>query len=1030
MTATAPTTSKTYWRSLEELSATPEFTEFLHREFPAAASEFPQGISRRRWLQLMGASLAMAGISGCWQKDVLAPFAGRPGNRVPGVPQKFATAYETGGAVRPLIVTAYDGRPIKVEGHVDHPGSLGGTDAFSQASILNMYDPDRSQQLLELQDGKKHSREWDEFTEFAKGLFGTEQESGGKGLRVVAERSSSPTRHRLTEQFLKRFPQAKWYEYEAVSRGNERAGSALAFGEEVRPVYNLSQADVILALDSDLFDFHPSSVSAIRAWSTRRVPEAGPMNRMYAVESQFSALGTAADHRLAVRSSGIGAFLAQVESAVKSAVENPDKKAEHSAKETKAEQFIRVVASDLAAHPGRSVVIVGSTQPAAVHAAAYRLNQTLKNVGQTVSFVKELPSVAVKSADPLVELAGEIEKGEVSTVVIFGGNPAYESKAFATALPKAKNRLRLGDYVDETSLLSTWHLPRAHQFESWGDGYSYDGILTLRQPLIDKPIFGSRSDEEVLALFAAPELPKPGDEEMSIGETLVRETLKSSLGSGDFDTAWRKLVHDGFSLEGRLPAATPTLQAPGEIATEAPASGLEVVFAPGSSTYDGRYANNGWLQETPDVLTKITWQNAAILAPKTAKDLKVTIGDIVRIELNNQTIELPVYVLPGQAQQSIGLALGYGRTAAGHVGGDTSNNVPPVGVNVSVLRAKGSTNFDSGAKVTATGRRMTLATTQDHHAIDTIGMQEIAGRIGELVREGTETQYAKHPDFAQHKVHHPPLESLWKERSAEGHAWGMSIDLSRCIGCNACLVACQSENNVPIVGPVQIAKGREMHWIRVDRYFKTEDDDVDFDNPQVVTQPVTCHHCENAPCEQVCPVAATTHSPEGLNDMAYNRCVGTRYCANNCPYKVRRFNFLDFTSHLSKANEELARLVINPEVTVRNRGVMEKCTFCVQRIQSVKITAKNAQEEIADGSIQTACQQACAAGAINFGDLMNKDSEVSKAHANPRAYAMLAELNVKPRTKYLARIRNPHPELAPAEESTHGHHEEHAEHHG
>lgn len=1013
MTVTAPTTEKTYWRSLEQLAATPEFTEFLHREFPVAASEFPQGISRRRWLQLMGASLAMAGISGCWQKDTLAPFAARPENRIPGIPQKFATAYETGGSVRPLIVTSYDGRPIKVEGHVDHPASLGGTDAFTQATILNLYDPDRSQDVLEFEGGKKHVRTWDDFQETVKGIFDSEQASSGKGVRVIAERSSSPSRHRLTELFLKRFPEAKWYEHESVSRENERAGSVLAFGEELRPVYDLAKADVILALDSDLFDFHPSSVSSIRAWSTRRVPEAGPMNRLYAVESQYSALGTAADHRLPMRSSDIGAFLGRIESAIKATSESSEKKHDHAAKEDRDDQYVRIIASDLIAHPGRSVVVVGPTQPAAVHAAAYRINQTLKNIGQTISFVREIPSLAVKSNDPLADLAAEMDKGGVTTLVILGGNPAYESAAFAAALPKVKSRVRLSTYVDETSLLSTWHLPRAHQFESWGDGYSYDGILTLRQPLVKlEPIRGSHSDEEVLALLS--------NAEKTAGEEIVRETWKSSLTSGDFETAWRKLVHDGFSIEKRLASVTPTLQAIAEQPVEAPASGLEVVFAPGSSTYDGRYANNGWLQETPAVLTKITWQNAAILAPSTAKELKVKTGDLVKVALRDQSVELPVYVLPGQAPNSIGLALGYGRTAAGHVGGDVANGVAPVGVNVSVLRARGTTTIDSGAKITPTGGKMTLATTQDHHAIDTVGMKEIAGRIGELVREGTEKQFAEHPDFAQHMTHHPPLESLWKERSSEGHAWGMSIDLSRCIGCNACLVACQSENNVPIVGPVQVSKGREMHWIRVDRYFAGDED-----NPQVVTQPVTCHHCENAPCEQVCPVAATVHSPEGLNDMAYNRCVGTRYCGNNCPYKVRRFNFLDFTSHLSKANEELARLVINPEVTVRSRGVMEKCTFCVQRIQNVKIQTKNNQEAIADGSIQTACQQACPAGAINFGDLMNKDSEVAKSHANPRSYAMLAELNVKPRTKYLARIRNPHPELAPAETSGHGGHEEH-----
>lgn len=1012
MTSIAETQQPTYWRSLEQLASTPEFTEFMHREFPVAASEFPEGVSRRRWLQLMGASLAMAGISGCWQKDTLAPFAVRPENRIPGIPQRFASSLEMGGSSKPVIVTAYDGRPIKVEGHTDHPASLGATDAFTQAALLHLYDPDRSRDLQEFDRGKSFTRSWDEFTEFAKTQISSVRATGGKGVRFLAESSSSPSRLRLCRELFAQLPGAKWYEHEPVSRTNERLGAKLAFGKGVRPLYDLAKADVVLALDSDLFDFHPNAVSLIRKWSDRRVPESGPLNRVYAVESQFSMLGSVADHRWPIRSSDIASFFEKIRESVAKQLSTDATSAAHADHEDHASKFIRVVASDLIAHRGRSLIVVGPTQPAAVHAAAHRLNAALGNIGETLTFVWEPETIAVESVDPLADLTAEIERGEVELLVVLGGNPAFESQAFADALPKVKHRIRLGDYLDETSLLATWHLPRAHQLEAWNDGYSYDGTMTLRQPLID-PIFQSRSDNELLALLNQGE---------TVGsETIVRTTFESVLANGKVDETWRQFVHDGFMTEKGLPKLTPELVGAADPDLKpAPAKGLEVVFSPSSSTYDGRFANNGWLQETPAPLTKITWQNAALLAPATANELKVKSGDVVKVTVRGKTIELPAYVLPGQAIGSVGLSLGYGRTAAGHVGGQKSLGIKSVGVNVAPLRATSTTTIDVEAQVVPTGSRVTLATTQDHHAIDTVGLAEIAGRIGELVREGTETHYKEHPDFAQHATHHPPLESLWKERSAEGHAWGMAIDLSRCVGCNACLVACQSENNVPIVGAEQVSKGREMHWIRVDRYFAG-----DVDNPKIVTQPVTCQHCENAPCEQVCPVAATVHSPEGLNDMAYNRCVGTRYCANNCPYKVRRFNFLDFTSHLSKANEELSRLIINPEVTVRSRGVMEKCTFCVQRIQNVKIQAKNEQHSIADGAIQTACQQACPAGAIVFGDLMDKQSQVSKAHGNPRAYAMLDELNIKPRTKYLARIRNPHPELS-TDEHAGGNHHEHA----
>lgn len=987
--------AREYWRSLDQLQQTPEFTEFLHREFPVAASEFPQGVSRRRWLQLMGASFALTGLTGCrWEKETLAPFASRPMNRVPGVPQHFATSWELGGVARPLVVTSYDGRPIKVEGNPEHPESLGATDALSQAMILHLYDPDRSTAIRRGPDANSPEFTWDQFVKEVTPALDRVRAAKGAGLRILTETSSSPTRRRLQQALLKDLPDARWVEHNALPQGHAVVGAELAFGQRLLPQFNLQVADVIVTIDADLFGDHPSALRLTREWANRRTPETGKMNRLYAVESQFSTVGVGADHRLAIRSTEVPRFLEALEARLDEGLSGKEIKPPHH--DSPRDNFLDTLAADLLAHRGSSVIVVGETQGPEVHARVNRLNQKLENIGRTVTFRPAVESVS----ESLESLLDELAAGQVDLLLVLGGNPVYTALAgrdLGALIGKAKTSVRLGEYFDETSRATTWHLPQAHPLEAWGDAYAADGTLTLQQPLID-PLFGGRSEIEMLAWLLG--LPKAN------GLELVRETQRAVLPADRFEKDWQTFVHDGFRTTDRV-NPVPTLNANLELPAAKPApAGLEVVLTSSPVVYDGRFANNGWLQETPQPLSKVTWDNTAFLAPQTAAELKVQTGSLVTIEVDDRQIELPVYVLPGQAAGSIGISLGYGRTAAGHVGGLAAAGIPAVGVNAFPLR-KGAETVLTNVKVTPTGKMYPLATTQDHHAIDTVGLQEISGRIGELVREGTLTEYEAHPDFAQHKVHHPPLESLWEERSSDGRAWGMSIDLSRCIGCNACMLACQSENNVPVVGKEQIARGREMHWIRLDRYFHGVVDD-----PTIVTQPVACHHCENAPCEQVCPVAATVHSPEGLNDMAYNRCVGTRYCANNCPYKVRRFNFFDYNAKYEAANTELMRMLMNPEVTVRERGVMEKCTYCVQRIQNGKIVAKSENRAVRDGEIVTACQQACPANAIVFGDLNDSDSQVAQLHANPRSYAMLAELNVKPRTQYLARIRNPHPWLA------------------
>ncbi len=987
----------------------------LAREFPEAAAEFPEGVSRRRWLQLMGASLALGGLTGCWEREIISPFVQRPAGRIPGVPQKFATCWELGGVAKPLVVTCYDGRPIKAEGNPEHPASLGATDALSQALVLQMYDPDRAVGVQVRKGETTESSAWDAFAEAIRPVLNAQRTQKGKTLRVLAGTSSSVTLADLRARFEQVFPEAKWVEFDSVNRDEVRAGAAAAFGTPVRTQVDLTAANIILSLDADFTVRHPQAMRLTRQYAGRRSPEEGEMNRMYVVETAHTGTGAMADHRLAIRTADFANLLGLIESAVQEKLAGTKVPPE----KDYASKFIDAVAEDLVANQGKSVVMIGPRQPAALHARVHRLNALLKNVGATVAYTEEPGAARPSSPVALKGLVDEMLTGQVEVLFVLGGNPVYAAPAdvdLVDGLKKVATTVRLGDYADETSLACQWHLPAAHPFEAWGDALSFDGTVTLAQPLIE-PLHGGKSVAEVAALII--------EDEVRAGEQLVKRALARYLPPNvAADVAWQSAVHDGFIAQPVLAKVEPTLVAAEPVADPAPTSGLELVFVPGASTYDGRFANNGWLQELPDLVTKLTWDNAAFLSPKTAKSAGLEIGDVVKLKFDGREVTAPVFIVPGQAHDSVILWLGYGRTAGGHVAGYVTSQSKPietVGFRAESVRTTAAFTSGLGVVLEKTKKTYKLATTQDHHVIDKMGLEILGRRLGMLVREGSLEKYKEHPDFAQHVVHHPELESLWEERSyAEGNRWGMTIDLSKCVGCNACMVACQSENNIPIVGKEQVIRGREMHWIRIDRYFSGEADDA-----RVVTQPVMCHHCENAPCEEVCPVAATVHSHEGLNDMVYNRCIGTRYCANNCPYKVRRFNYFNNNKKYEQASNELATLVLNPEVTVRARGVMEKCTYCTQRISATKIVAKNERRAINDGEIVTACQQACPAGAIEFGDLNLKSSKVAKSAAGPRAYQMLAELNNKPRTSYLARIRNEHPSLAQSKPEGHGAHEHH-----
>jgi molybdopterin-containing oxidoreductase family iron-sulfur binding subunit len=919
-------TGREFWRSLDELSNRPEFRQWLHREFPENASELADGASRRTLLKLMAASFGLAGLTACTRPvEKILPAAKSAEGYVPGRPLYFATAMSLGGSVIGLLAESNEGRPTKIEGNPSHPFSRGVSNAFAQASVLSLYDPDRARAVLHR--GRKSS--WEEFAAFARKHFG----QPGR-LRFLSQAVTSPSLEAVRKHALDRFPGAKWIEWEPLNRDQEIEGAILAFGRPLRPVYRFDQADVVLSLDADFLGLDAPAATAIRDFTSRR--RGDRMNRLYVVESQFSATGAMADHRRRMRASEMHALAVELAREIE--------------KPSSASGWAAAAARDLKS--SRGLVVVGPRQPAAVHALAHRVNYALGNHG--VGYVE------VRGFRPQLDQLKELASEPVDTLVILGGNPAYDLPA-DTSFPKAGIVIHLAAEENETAVLADWVLPEAHYLESWGDARTLDGTASIQQPLIE-PLHGGRTAAEVVALISGYKDQRAYD--------IVRNHWSLD------EPEWRKCLHDGIVPgTGLQPAEAAPLRTDRSSET-APVKGIEVVFYPSSSTWDGRFANNGWMQEAPDPMTKLTWDNAALLSPATARNIGVETGDVVVIKSGGGQAEMPVLVQPGHADDSISLALGYGRTRCGRVGENVGHNAYP-------LRTTAGLHF-AAAEIRKTGRRYPLATTQEHHSME--------GR--DLVRIG-----------AAGAKHHSKSLPLYREHVYDqGNQWGMAIDLSACVGCNACLVACQAENNIPIVGKEQVLRGREMHWIRMDRYYTGSEHD-----PQAVIQPVACQQCESAPCESVCPVAATSHSPEGLNDMAYNRCVGTRYCANNCPYKVRRFNFLDFHKGLA----ETEKMVFNPEVTVRMRGVMEKCTYCVQRIEESRIRARaEGRRTLRDGEVTPACAQACPAEAIVFGNINDPGSRVAALRKQERNYSLLEELNTKPRTTYLAKLTNPNPELS------------------
>lgn len=992
------------WRSLDELANTERFQEFLHAEFPQAANTLLGTVDRRQFMKLMSASFALAGLGACTRQpeEKIIPYVRQPENVIPGEALYFATAMPLGGDAIGLLVENHMGRPTKIEGNPLHPASLGATDVLAQASILGLYDPERSRAVTRAGE----IRPWSALADEVAVLIARLESAQGEGLRFLTGAVHSPTAGAQLRAIQAALPKVKWHRYEPLHRDGSRVGSQYSFGELVDSRYRFDKANVVLALDADFLSSGPGHVRHARDFSRRRrvTSDAAGMNRLYVVESTPSLTGAIADHRLPMSGAEIESVTFAIARGLGLDAPQPVGLAGHDA-------WIASVVADLKAHQGASLVVPGECQPAVVHAFAHRINQALGNVGATVLYTRTVEEDAVVHSDSLRDLVADMEAGKVEALVILGGNPAYDAPAdlaFSTHLEKVGLRIHLGAYVDETARLCHWNVPEAHYLEAWSDVRAFDGTAAIVQPLI-APLYDGKSIHEVLGLFQA----DPGRSAYERVRDTWRET--ASLSGDAFEKEWRRWLHDGIipdtefgpkrvsmradwrahhSELSRTPmAAQPADRAAAPIAAETEAGaasladGIEVVFRADPSAYDGRFANNAWLQELPKPITRLTWDNAAYVSPALATRLGVANEEVVRLRSGETEVEAPVWIVPGQASNVITLSLGYGRQRAGEIGNGRGFDAYP-------LRTSAQPWSLTGVSLQRARRRYPLVCTQDHHSLE--------GR--DLIRSATVEQYRANPKFA-HEGHHIGKMSMYPDYEYKGYSWGMTIDLGACIGCNACAIACQAENNIPVVGKSEVAVGREMHWIRVDRYFEG-----DLDNPDFLHQPVPCMQCENAPCEPVCPANATVHSDEGLNDMVYNRCVGTRYCANNCPYKVRRFNFKLYVDW----NTEALKLQRNPNVTVRSRGVMEKCTYCVQRINKVRIETKREERSIADGDILTACQQVCPTGAIVFGDLNDPQSQVAQNKKDPKNYTILDEINTRPRTSYLAAVRNPNPKLEQA----------------
>ena len=990
---------KRYWRSIDELAGTPEFEAAVAKEFPDQAAEWVDPVSRRGFMKLMGASMALAGLAGCTKQpdEPIYPYVKQPEDLVLGKSNYFATAYPTAQGGIPLLVKSDAYRPIKVDGNPDHAYNMGSSDPYTQGTLLDLYDPDRSKHATL----RGENREWAEFLEVYRERVSSAKANGGEGLYFLSSTITSPTLARQWKEAQAALPKAKLVQYDPVNRDSVRAVLA---GSDVQ--YSLAEADVIVSLDADFLSgaSFPGFHKLVREYAKRRKLSGEELTRLYSVESSTTTTGMKAEHRLALKAGEIPAFAAALAKELGVATSVPA----YSWSESQV-KFLKALAKDLKAHAGKSVVIAGEQQDASVLSLALAINEALGNNGKTVFYTESIQPLPSSQTAELKALVDDLWAGKVDWLVILNANPVYTAPAdlnFKAALSKAKTSVHLGSHVDETGLETIWHIPGTHYLEMWSDVRAYDGTVSIVQPLIDPLYQGHSAHELIQALLDEPQLS---------AYSAVKATWKAELSkSGDFELNWRKALHAGW-IEGTAfdKAATGKVVA---VAAPAPASkdATEIIFRPDPTVYDGRFANVGWLQELPKPVTNLSWDNAALMSGATLTKIGIEEGDILEITLDGRKVNSPVLVVPGHPDNSVTVYLGYGRESAGRVGSGFGFNGYAIRSSASPLVASGATLKKVDGKW---GFAVTKSHYQDHRSKlaggDGSGTHSLEANEAEtrgIIRSATLSEFKANPGFANEGEEHPRVEkenTLFPNWEYKDNAWGMSIDLNSCTGCNACIVGCYAENNIAVVGKEQVRIGRNMQWLRIDTYFEG-----DLAAPKAHFQPMACQHCENAPCEQVCPVGATVHTPEGINTMVYNRCVGTRYCSNNCPYKVRRFNFLLYTDALyDDPGYESLKLMQNPDVTVRSRGVMEKCSYCVQRVSAAKIDADKENRPIRDGEVVTACQQACPASAITFGNLNDKTSKVAKLAANERTYSVLADLNTRPRTTYLAGVSNPNPEL-------------------
>jgi molybdopterin-containing oxidoreductase family iron-sulfur binding subunit len=961
-------------------------------EFASQLANIGDPIERRTFLKLMAASLALAGVTGCTKqpKETIVPYVRQPEAIVPGKPLFFATAMTIGGVATGLLVESHEGRPTKIEGNPDHPSSLGAADVFGQAAILDLYDPDRSRTVTNIGDIKP----WSAFIGAMRAFVTSPERLSGAGIRILTEAIASPTLAAQVAEMLARLPNARWHQWDPGSLQNSHAGAKLAFGEYAAVQYRIDRADVLVAFDAELLSCGAGSLRNARDLAGRRSPTSREgMNRFYAFESMPSPAGARADHRFAVRPSEMERVARRLASLLGVAgVDDYGNDASALADKIN----LSAVATDLLAHRGSSLIAVGEAQPPEIHALAHLMNQALGNVDRTVLYTDPIEAVPVDQATSLRDLVMDLQKGAVDLLLILGGNPVHTAPVdlgFQEALARANLRVHLSTHENETSAMCHWHIPETHFLETWSDTRGHDGTVTIVQPLI-APLYGGKSAHEVLAVFT--------DRPDRTGYSIVREQWAgSTTPDSQFESSWRRWLHDGVvpntAFRSRTLLATAAALPPPS--ANGSSSDLEIAFRNDPSVLDGRFANNAWLQELPRPITKLAWDNAVLASPSTASRLGVSVrpsaqggehgqvvADVVELRYRGRSVRGPLFVVPGHADESVTVHLGYGRVRGGRVAGG-------VGFDAYSIRTSDGLSGGGGLQISRTGDRSSIACTQFHHVMEGRG----------LVRAVTLEELVRAPDSIHEGFAEPPKTlTLHPNYPYDGYKWGMAIDVNSCIGCNACVVGCQAENNIPVVGKEQVLRGREMHWLRVDAYRLGDES-----TPEMYFQPVPCMHCENAPCEVVCPVGATVHSHEGLNDMVYNRCVGTRYCSNNCPYKVRRFNYLLYQDWDTPS----LKLGRNPDVSVRSRGVMEKCTYCVQRISEGKIKAEREGRGVVDGEIRTACQQTCPADAIVFGDLNDPNSKVSRLQADSRNYSLLAHLNTRPRTTYLAAVRNVNPDL-------------------